>query len=197
MDIVGFVTSQNLFDILFILLLFAAFVLGFVQGTIRRLLGIASILFSFLLAANLRDPLGQFLADNWTQFPAEYSYMLGFLGIFVVASVAFSLIIQGFYKPTPLLANSTIVDEVLGGVLGVLQAVLIVGFLIIILDSYFKVPGAPTDPDELPFLRGFFDAYDTSTVAALYRDTLIPLFYALFGWIVPNDIQSMFKRPAA
>jgi len=40
-DIVGFITSQNLFDLLFILLLFAAFVLGFVQGTIRRLLGIA------------------------------------------------------------------------------------------------------------------------------------------------------------
>lgn len=194
MDIVGFITSQNLFDLLFILLLFAAFVLGFVQGTIRRLLGIASILFSFLLAVNLRDPLGRFLADNWTQFPAEYAYMLGFLGVFAVASVALSLIIQGFYKPTPLLANSTIVDEVLGGILGILQAILIVGCLIIILDSYFKVPGAPTDPEELPFLRGFFDAYDTSSIAGLYRDTLIPLFFALVGWIVPDDIQSMFRR---
>ena len=42
------------FDLLFLLLLLAMFVLGFQQGTIRRLLGIGSILFSFLFAASLR-----------------------------------------------------------------------------------------------------------------------------------------------
>ena len=196
MDIVGFITSQNLFDILFVLLLFAAFVLGFIQGTIRRLLGIASILFSFLLAVNLRDPLGRFLADNWTQFPAEYAYMLGFLGVFVVASVAFSLIIQGFYKRTPLLANATFVDEILGGALGVLEAVLIVGCLIAILDSFFRVPGIPSDPNELPFLRDFFGSYDHAAVGDLYRTTLIPAFYALFGWLVPNELERLYQRSA-
>ena len=65
---------------------------------------------SFLLAANLRDPLGKFFAENWTQFPAEYSYMLAFLIVFVVGSVAFSILIQGFYKRQELFANATIVD---------------------------------------------------------------------------------------
>ena len=40
-------------DLLIVLFLFGFFVLGFAQGTIWRLLGIASMLFSFLLAANL------------------------------------------------------------------------------------------------------------------------------------------------
>ncbi len=195
MDIVGFITSQNLFDILFVLFLAGFFILGFIQGTIRRLLGIASVLFSFLVAANLRDPVGSFLAANWTQFPAQYAYMIGFLAMFVIGVIGFSILIQGFYKKTPLLQNSTIVDEVLGGVLGIVQALLILGCLIIILDSYFRLPGTkPPDPDELPFLRSFFEAYDSSATATLFRDTLIPIFFAVFGFFIPKDIQALFPQ---
>ena len=115
------------------------FVLGFAQGTIRRLIGIASILFSFLLAANLADPLGQFLKANWTDQNPEYSYMVGFLTVFVAASVAFALVIQGFYKPQPLFEKARFVDELIGGVLGVLQAGIILGAFIVILDSVLPV----------------------------------------------------------
>ena len=45
------------------------FVLGFAQGTIRRLIGIASILFSFLFAANLAEPLGDFLGGELDAVP--------------------------------------------------------------------------------------------------------------------------------
>ncbi len=195
MDIVGFITAQRLFDILFVLLLFAAFVLGFIQGTIRRLLGIASILFSFLFAANVRDPLGRFLAANWTQFPAEYSYMLGFLGVFAIGSVAFSLVIQGFYHRTPLLSRATVVDELLGGLLGIVQAGLVVGCLVLILDSFFNAPGrAVAGPNELPFLRSFYAAYSGSTSAELFRTTLIPGFLGLVGWLVPDEIEALLAR---
>ena len=44
------------------------FVLGFAQGTIRRLIGIASILFSFLFAAKLRSRWATSSRNNWTQF---------------------------------------------------------------------------------------------------------------------------------
>ncbi len=192
MDIVGFITSQNLFDLLFILALFAAFILGWIQGTIRRLLGIASILFSFLLAANVRDPLGQFLAENWTQFPPEYAYMIGFLGVFVIASVAFSIVIQGFYKRQELFANATIVDEILGGILGIVQVLLVFGCLIVILDSFFQVPGVAESPNELPFLRDFFAAYDSSGIGDLYRTALVPAFLAVFGWMLPTEIKALY-----
>lgn len=194
MDIVGFITSQNLFDLLFVFILFAAFIVGFIQGTIRRLLGIASILFSFLLAANVRDPLGKFLAENWTQFAPDYAYMLGFLGVFVIASIGFSIVIQGFYERTPLLANAALVDEVVGGILGVLQALLVFGGLIVILDSAFRAPGSAIDADELPFLRNFFDAYTTSGLGQAYRETLIPLFFGILGWIVPDGIEKLYSK---
>jgi uncharacterized membrane protein required for colicin V production len=53
-DIVHTITSIGLFDWLVIGFSVAMFVLGFAQGVIRRLLGIVSIAFSFLLAAQLR-----------------------------------------------------------------------------------------------------------------------------------------------
>ncbi len=192
MDVAGFITSQNLFDLLVLLVLFGAFVLGFIQGTIRRLLGIASILFSFLVAAQVRDPLGNFLANNWTQFPREYSYMLGFLIVFVAASVAFSLVIQGFYKRTPLMSQTTIVDELLGGILGILQALIILGAITIILDSFFKLPNIAPSNNELKFLRDFWNALDPSGTARIFRDTLIPAFFAAVGAFIPADIRGLY-----
>jgi len=61
-NIGDFLNSQNVFDLLVVLGLLGMFVLGYIQGTIRRLLGIASILFSLLLGAQLRAPLGTFLS---------------------------------------------------------------------------------------------------------------------------------------
>ncbi|HZM72027.1 MAG TPA: CvpA family protein, partial [Candidatus Polarisedimenticolia bacterium] len=57
-DIQTFLRSFNTFDLLIVLVLMGLFILGFIQGTVRRLLGIASIIFSFLVAAQLREPLG-------------------------------------------------------------------------------------------------------------------------------------------
>jgi len=98
----GVLAGVQLADWLIIIFFIGFFVLGFAQGTIRRLIGLASILFSFLLAANLADPLGTFLANNWTDQSKQYSYMIGFLTVFVAASLAFAIVIQGFYRPQPL-----------------------------------------------------------------------------------------------
>ena len=79
MEIGDFILGFSTVDLLLIGFFALFFILGFAQGTIRRLIGIGSILFSFFLAANLADPLGTFLGNNWTQFPRQYSYMVGFL----------------------------------------------------------------------------------------------------------------------
>src|SRR4029079_4466578 len=89
--------SINRFDLLVVLFLFGMFVLGFIQGTIRRVLGLASMLFSFLFAANLRGPLGGYLAANWNDYPDEYAIMLGFGIVFVEATSGAPVECQGFY----------------------------------------------------------------------------------------------------
>jgi heme A synthase len=167
-------------------------VLGFAQGTIRRLIGIASILFSFLFAANVAAPLGDFLGRNWTQFDPQYSYMLGFLTIFVAASLAFAIVVQGFYRPQPLFEKARFVDELLGGLLGLLQAAIILGAVVIVLDSFFARPGIPVRSSEITYLRDLWTALDGSRIVDVFRSTLIPAFFVIVGLFIPNDIKAYY-----
>ena len=189
----GVLGGIALADWLIIIYFLGFFVLGFAQGTIRRLIGIASILFSFLLAANLADPLSEFLKANWTDQNPEYSYMVGFLTVFVAASVAFAIVVQGFYKPQTLFEKARFVDELIGGALGVLQAGIILGALVIILDSYYRLNLPPGDR-ELQFLRDLWTFLDGSKIVDFFRSTLIPAFFVIFGFLVPDKIEAMYPR---
>jgi uncharacterized membrane protein required for colicin V production len=190
-DIIGFIRGLNLFDLVVILILAVAFVLGFIQGTIRRLLGLGSILFSYLLAANLRDPLGSFFAANWFQFPAEYSFMIAFGAVFIIASIGFSLLIQGFYRHQDRFVRAKFADEVLGGLLGIVQALVILGCVIVILDSFFRNPALPKSDGELILVRDVFNAMDRSNTAAIFRDTLIPGFNSIASILLPPDVRAV------
>ena len=191
MNFADFFRSVNVTDVLIILGLFAFFILGYIQGTIRRVVGILSMAFSFFLAALLSVPLGEFLAQSWHQFPPEYSAMIGFLTVFVAAVVAFSLVIQGTYKKAELFAKYPVIDEVLGGVLGVIQGFLLLMFITIILDQAFLRPNVP-DNDELPFLRDIWNAINQSGFGNLLHTTVIPNFVALFGLLIPESIKGTY-----
>ena len=61
MDVVGAIKSLNIFDLLVLFFVFGFFVAGFIQGTLRRLIGLAIVVVALLFAINLRDPLGSWL----------------------------------------------------------------------------------------------------------------------------------------
>ena len=189
MDVGAFLDGVGTIDLLIVLFFMGFFVLGFAQGTIRRLIGIGSILFSWFLAALLAEPLSNFLGQNWTQFSKEYSYMIGFGTIFAASAIAFALVAQSFYKPQPLFKKARWADEIIGGLLGLLEAAIILGAILIILDSFFRIPGIPQDPQELPFLRDLWNALDGAKLIEVFRDTLIPAFFLLTGLFVPDEIE--------
>jgi len=191
-NITEFLKSINLVDVLVILVLFGFFILGFIQGTIRRLVGILSIVFSFYLAAQIQVPLGKFLGDNWNQFPREYGAMIGFLTVFVAAVLAFSLVIQGTYKKAPLFANYSWIDEILGGLLGLLQGFLLLLFLVIILDQFFLLSNFPKDDDELPLLRDLWTAIDGSGIGSLLHTSVIPGLINVTGFLIPESIKLLY-----
>ncbi|HEY3164614.1 MAG TPA: CvpA family protein [Candidatus Limnocylindrales bacterium] len=189
---IGDLLNINRFDLLVVLILFGMFVLGFVQGTIRRVLGLASMLFSLLFAANLRDPLGGYLAENWTAYPKEYDYMLGFGIVFVAATIAFTVVIQGFYHKQSLFEKATFADEVIGGLLGIVQGLFLIGAVILILDSFFQVPGIPKSDNEIGWIRDLFNFVDGSGTADVFRTRLIPGFITVFGLLIPSDLQAFY-----
>ncbi len=193
MDVVAFIEKLNLFDILAAFFVAGFFVVGYIQGALRRLLGLAIALFSLLVALNLRDPLGGWLAQYWTHLPRPYVYMLAFGTSFVLIYLGGSITVQTFYRRTTIFARATVVDEVIGGILGALQALLLLGTMILILDSYYNLAGMPADANEIGILRDIFNFYDPSQVAELFRTSLIPLFFALFGWITPSDLVAYYR----
>jgi uncharacterized membrane protein required for colicin V production len=195
-DIGTFLSGITTVDLILVLYFMGFFVLGFAQGTIRRLIGIGAVLFSFFFAANIAEPLGNFLGANWTQFPKQYSYMVGFLTVFVAATVAFALVVQGFYKPQPLFEKARFVDELIGGFLGLIQAAIILGAIVIILDSYFRLTGIPKSPNELPLLRDLWSALDTSQIVKVFRETIIPVFLTVFGFLVPSSLRALYPLPS-
>ena len=192
MDLGGFLSGVSRVDLLIFLYFMAFFVLGFAQGTIRRLIGIASILFSFFLAANIAEPLGNYLGNNWTQFSKEYATMIGFATVFLASAVAFAVVVQGLYKPQPLFQKARFLDELIGGILGLVEAALIFGCILVILDTFFRIPGIPPDAQELKFVRTFYEQIDPTRAAVMFRETVIPTFFALTGFLVPDWIEKFY-----
>ena len=193
----GALAGVKLADWLIVLFFLAFFVLGFAQGTIRRLIGIGAILFSFLFAANVAEPLGSFLRTNWTDQNSQYSYMVGFLTVFVAAALAFAIVVQGFYRPQPLFEKARFVDEIIGGLLGLLQAAIILGAMIIILDSYYRLSGIDPRPTEIGFLRDLWGFLDPSQIVGVFRTQLIPAFFVLVGLFIPSNIKAMYPGGAS
>lgn len=197
MDIGAIISGFGIVDLLLFLLFLAFFVLGFAQGTIRRVIGIGSILFSFLFAANLAEPLGGFLGANWTQFPKEYSYMVGFGTVFLAATIAFALVVQSFYRPQPLFEKARFVDEVIGGILGLIEFGLILIAVMMILDSFFSLRGIAPDSSELPFLRELWTGLDSSSIVDFFRTNIIPGFITVFGLFIPQRLEVLYPGAVA
>ena len=117
--------------------------------------------------------------------------MIGFLAIFAAAVIASSLIIQGTYNKVSLFEKYEWLDEILGGSLGVFQAVMFLTFVVIILDSYFLL-GLPKDVDELPFLRTFWETLTASGTGDILHQTIIPRVVDIFGLLLPESIENLY-----
>jgi uncharacterized membrane protein required for colicin V production len=189
-DIIGLIRSAPLIDLGLLLSLSAFLFLGVVQGAIRRLLGILSMLVAFTLAANLRDPVGDFLAGNWTQFDLGYNRLLAFGIIFLVASVAASITIQGFYKRTDLSVEHPVVEDALGGLLGLAQGIVVITIAVIIFNSY-TLP-APHSGDVTPVRDAQNLVIHESHIAGGMRDVLAPPFIHLLSPLLPSDLVAIF-----
>jgi len=106
-----------------------------------------------------------------------------------------ALVVQGFYKPQPLFQRARFADEIIGAVLGLVEAGIIFGAVLIILDSFFRIPGVPTNPAELPFLREFWADSTARKFADVFRHTVIPDFFLLTGLFVPDRTRPSTPAP--
>jgi uncharacterized membrane protein required for colicin V production len=184
------------FDLVIALVLLAMFIVGYAQGVVRRLLGIAAIMFSLIVGALLRQPLGEYLTHEWTTIIPSYSYMVAFGAVFVAVAFTLSVGIQLSYRPAPLFPRYPVLDEILGGLLGVFEGILILIAILLILDPYYTLPDVhdKVGIGEFGLLRTLHGFLDTSLTASILRHNVIPAFLAIFGLLIPQDVKDAFAR---
>lgn len=192
-DIIGAITSIKAIDLLVFFAFFALFILGYIQGIIRRLLGIGSVLITLLLAAQLRAPVGDFLSQNWTQYTPAYDHMIAFGSIFLAGTIASTIALQLFFKPVPLFAKYPVVDEIIGGLLGLLMGAILLAAFYLILDPVFTIDQSAR-ANEFPILRPVWDALQGSLTADIARHQLVPAVLFFFGGLFPNEVTAVFPR---
>jgi uncharacterized membrane protein required for colicin V production len=182
------------FDLVIVLALLAMFVVGYAQGVVRRILGIAAIVFSLFLAAQVRQPLGDYLAREWSGLAPAYSYMVAFGAVFLAAAVTLSIAIQITYRPAPLFHRYPVLDEIVGGLLGLLQGIIILIAIFLILDPYYTQPEVreTVGRGEVGFLRTLFEFLDPTLTAGILRDNVIPAVFLVFGLLFPQDIRNLY-----
>ncbi len=184
------------FDLVIFLTLLAMFVVGYAQGVVRRLLGIGAIVFALILGAQLRTPLGDYLANQWRSISPAYSDMVAFGAVFLATAVTLSIAIQLTYRPAPLFPKYPVLDEILGGILGVLEGIIILIAILLILDPYYLRPDVGDAPafGEFSLLRTLHGFLDPTLTAAILRDNVIPVILAVIGFLFPQDVRDTFAR---
>jgi uncharacterized membrane protein required for colicin V production len=184
------------FDLVIVLALIAMFIVGYAQGTVRRLLGIAAIIFSLILGVQLRQPLGEYLSNEWTSIATAYSFMVAFGAVFLATAVTLSIGIQITYRPAPLFKRYPVLDEIVGGLLGVVEGFIILIAILLILDPYYTTPSVRETVGfgEFGLLRTVHEWLDDTVTAGILRDNVIPGLLALFGFLFPQDVRDTFAR---
>jgi uncharacterized membrane protein required for colicin V production len=180
--------TATLFDLVIGLLALGLFVVGWLQGAIRQLLGIGVLLVAFIFAGGLRDPLGSWLAQNWTFNDRLFNLMLAMLGVWVAASVTLLIGVQSFYKRVVLHRRFLILDEILGGVLGAFQVILVVVMLTVIFDSYYGTLAPNQTAHDSGWANSIWVLLRDSAVATALRDGFIPVFVTVLSLLLPADV---------
>ncbi len=183
---------MNVTDVVLFLLLAGAFFLGFFQGGLRMLVTLLAWLAAFVLAANLRGPIGNYLSGYWTQYSADHTRMLAFGILFVVLFVIAIVAIQIGYRRPPALSRFPVLDEAGGGVLGLVVGVLVLCALIVILDSFYAT-GSVIGQGEAPYVRDLHQTLAGSGVANWLRASLLPVLAILLGPLIPGDIAGVMR----
>ena len=120
--------------------------------------------------------------------------MLGFGIVFVAATIAFTLVIQGFYHKQALFKQATVADEIIGGLLGVVAGAVPRRLRDRHPGLVLPAPGASRRRDgELPFLRELLGRrWTRRRRPSCSASRLIPGFIQVFGLLIPQDLQALY-----
>ncbi len=176
-------------DVILLLVIAGAFLVGFFWGVVRGLLALAACCVVFVLAAQLSVPVGDYFAGQWTNLGTGYVHTMAFLfGFAVLFTVALVLIHFGTHAGD--VSRFPLLDDILGGLLAVAIAILTVAFVTMILQTSYGPAAVPGGADA-EWSLNLYHALIGSTVGGQIAQSLVPGLISLFGPLLPGSVRDV------
>lgn len=171
-------------DLAIILVLAVGVFAGFTQGIIRYVLNSLAVIVSFIVAAQLTGPIVDLLRF-WTAFTPAGRELLIFVLLFFGFVIGSWFAIRALYARTRLPVPKAL-DEIGGAVLGLLYVALLIGFHLVVYDSYFLGEG-----DAGGWVAGYYELMNSSLIVTFIRETLVPAAGFIARPFVPDEIARL------
>lgn len=179
-------------DIILLLIIAGAFLIGFFWGVIRGLIALAAWFVVFVLSAHVSLPVGDYLTTQWTQYGSAYDHMLAWLITFGLGyTITLVLIVIGT-RGSQDLSRYPLLDDLIGGLLGAVIAILCIAAVIAILRSFYGA-GAPAGAAlGATWTSDLYRSLVDSTIGGRISDSLVPALMTLLGPLMPASIRAAF-----
>jgi hypothetical protein len=177
-------------DIVLVLIIAGAFLVGFLWGVIRSLLMLAGWFVVFVLSAILSVPVGDYLTNQWTAYSADWDHMAAFGILYVGGLIAAVVLAWVGVKGAQGVTKYRLLDDIGSGALMAFVAVLgIAGFIVVLSTAYFGPPGATVvGPD---WTRDLYNSLINSQIGSGLADTLIPALGSILGLLLPDYVREV------
>ncbi len=178
-------------DIVLLLILVGAFIIGFVWGTARSLIFLGGAAIVFLVAAHARPPLAGYLGRQWTNLSPVYSDMVAMLLLYALGLGGLLLLVWFAARNTGLSRRAPDLDRLLGGLVAVGCAVLVVGGLDASLALFHGYdPGVARVGGD--WSAGLYHGLIESQTGAAIHRTLLPALGTVAGPFLPVGFREAF-----
>lgn len=135
---------MNYLDYIILALIIIGFILGFKDGLVRKIIGLAGIIAGIFLAVKFSDRFGQLLSPLM-DYELYLSEIIAGIIIFLICIVAASIIKRVIHPHDKV---NKFVNQFLGGITGIVQMVFFASFFFLVL-SLFRFPSEETSKKSL------------------------------------------------
>ncbi len=177
-------------DIVLVLIIAGAFIVGFLWGVIRSLLMFVSWFVVFVLSALLSVPVGDYLTTQWSNYDTHWDHMAAFAILYFAGLVLSAILLWIGIKGAQGLSRYRLLDDVVGGAFMAATAVLGIAGVIVILGSAYRGALGTTviGPD---WTHQLYQSLLDSRIGDAINRTLIPALGTLLGPLLPAYIRQV------
>lgn len=179
----------NWFDLVLILLLLVGMAVGYSQGMVRQVIGLAALYISFVIATQFFQGLSRLVSDLVNAPPTTLANALSFFGIFFLILAIVNFLGIDAYKMTRL-RPVPILDHIGGMLLGVVSMWIILTIATNVLIFAVNTQGWTSNAESVRVILKY--GLDGSRIAEVTGSTLPMIVATIRPWL-PAGIPALFQ----